>query len=522
MKRLNLRWWASFALFGVIGFAWVIATPIFAAPDEPAHVIRAASVGRGELLGTKPPPERLIPPIGDAAVEVTAPAIYDGVNVTCFIWKPDRTPDCLNFSGSRRLVHVDTWVGHHSPAYYVPVGFLSRIVRPGEGQVLLMRAIGMLAIAALLASCLETLRRIALPAWAGAGFAVGLSPMVLFLATTVNPSGIEIGAAIGAWVHGSVLAKEVRDNPEAVDPKLVDRLGVAACALVLSRALSPLWLGVIGLVLLILTSRAGLLSVLKARRVWIWGGVFGLCCASQIWWYLYGEPLTHFVGTPVHGSAPALLRTSLGKSGEMLRQMVGDFGWLDTRAPGVTFFIWVVAIGGLAALTLAIASSRFVWALAAATAATVVLPIVVEAAGAQEAGFIWQGRYTLPLAVGVPILCGIGIGSGEAAARLSRRLAYVLAAALAIAQFLAFAQALRRYSVGVHGSLWFFSDARWDPPVPSLLLVLGYGAAIALTMWWIVLAPNGRLRRDDDHAGPHPSEEPADGPNIDAVAPVTA
>ena len=38
VKRLNLRWWASFALFAVIGLAWVVATPIFAAPDEPAHV----------------------------------------------------------------------------------------------------------------------------------------------------------------------------------------------------------------------------------------------------------------------------------------------------------------------------------------------------------------------------------------------------------------------------------------------------------------------------------------------------
>ena len=151
-----------------------------------------------------------------------------------------------------------------------------------------------------------------------------------------------------------------------------------------------------------------------------------MCSASADRWYIYGEPLSHFVGTPVHGSCPgAAPGPASARRGEMLRQMVGDFGWLDTRAPGVTFFIWVVAIGGVAALTLAIASSRFVWALLAATAATVVLPVIVEAAGAQEAGFIWQGRYTLPLAVGIPIIAGIGIGSAEGAARLSRRLAYV-------------------------------------------------------------------------------------------------
>lgn len=516
MPRVNLRWWTSFALFAIVGLAWVVATPMFAAPDENAHVMRAASVGRGELLGTTPPPERLIPPIGDAAVEVTAPLLYDRANLTCFIWQSEKTADCLNFSESRRLARVDTWVGHHSPAYYFPVGFLSRIVRPGQGQVLLMRAIGMLAIAALLASSLETLRRVAVPAWAGAGLAVALSPMVFFLGSAVSPNGIEIGAAIGVWVHGSVLARE---SPGTVDPKLVTRLGVAASVLVLSRALSPLWLGVIGVVLLILTTRAGLLAIVKTRRTWIWGGVLGLCAASQIWWYGYGEPLSHFVGIPERGSAPELVRTSIGKSGEMLRQMVGVFGWLETRAPGVTFFVWVIALGGIAALAFAVASSRFVWALAAATVATVALPVIVESFGAHEAGFIWQGRYTLPLAVGIPILAGVGVGSGEHAARLSRRLAYVITATLAMAQFLAYAQALRRYSVGAHGELWFFSHASWNPPLPSLLLTVGFGVAIALTLWWIVLAPAELLRRGDDPNAE--GSEAGAGPPVKTVATVS-
>ena len=134
--HVNPRWWASFTLFTLLGLAWVIATPIFAAPDETAHVIRAASAGRGELLGKRPPPERLIPQIGDAAVEVTAPAIYKDVNVTCFAFKWDKTADCLHVGGPTTEIKMDTWVGHHNPAYYVAVGFLSRIVRPGSGQVL--------------------------------------------------------------------------------------------------------------------------------------------------------------------------------------------------------------------------------------------------------------------------------------------------------------------------------------------------------------------------------------------------
>jgi hypothetical protein len=512
VKRVNLRWWASFALFATLGLAWVIATPIFAAPDEPAHVIRAASVGRGELLGKKPPPERLIPPIGDAAVEVTAPATYNGVNITCFIWQKDVSADCMNFGGgSTRDIKVDTWVGHHNPAYYVPVGFLSRIVKPGSGQVFLMRAIGMLIVAALLASCLETLKRVALPIWASTGFAVAISPMVIFLASTVSPSGVEIGGAVGVWVHGAVLAKEA---PDTIDGKLIDRLGIAMSILLLSRALSPLWVGVIGLVLLILTTRAGLLALAKSRRVWIWGGVLAACSAIQVAWFIYGEPLTHFVGDPVEASTPSLIRTSVGKTGEMLRQMVGVFGWLDTRAPGLTFFIWVIALGGIAVLAIALASKRFVWALLAATSATVVLPVIVESAGAHEAGFIWQGRYTLPLAVGVPLIAGIGVGTSERARDVSRRLGWVIAGALAVAHALAFAQALRRYAVGADGPLWFFPDARWEPPVPSFVLIVGYGLAITLAMWWIVLAPSGLLQRRDQGAPDEPTVAATDPPEV--------
>ncbi len=517
MKRVNLRWWTSFAIFAILGLAWVLATPLFAAPDEPAHVVRAASVGRGELIGRTVPKAQQVAPFGNAAVIVTAPGIYqNGGNVACLAFQRDTTGDCLNLVGTRHEIHEMTYVGHHPPAYYAGVGFFSRVLRPGAGQVYLMRALGMLVIAALLASALESLRRTLIPMWAGTGLAIAMSPMVLFLAGTVSPSGVEIGAAIGVWVHGTVLAQEATDS---VDPKLVDRLGIAACLLVLSRALSPLWLGVLGLVMLVLVTRAGLLALAKSHRVWIWGGALAVCSAFQAWWYVYGQPLSHFVGTPVHESGRALLQTSLGKSGEMLREMVGVFGWLDTRAPGVTFLIWVLALGGIAALALAVASARFVIALLAATVVTVVLPVIVEAAGAHEAGFIWQGRYSLPLAVGVPIIAGIGVGSSENARRLGRRLAIVIVAALSVAQILAISEAIRRYAVGTDGPVWFFPDARWNPPIPSLVLILGFGAVITVGLWWIVLAPTELLHRRRD---PDPEDAGAVGtsPVVVGEAPV--
>ena len=392
---------------------------------------------------------------------------------------------------------MQTWVGHHPPAYYAFVGFFSRSVPAGQEQVLLMRAIGMLLIAGLLASCLETLHRVAVPTWAAGGFAIAISPMVLFLASTVSPSGLEIGAAMGTWVHGAVLAKE---SEAVVDRKLVNRLGIAMVLLILARALSPLWLAVIGVVFLILTTRAGLRALVQSRRVWVWGGVLAVGTAIDLWWFGYGHPLRYFVGTPVDGSTTSLVETSFGKTTDMLREMVGIFGWLDTPAPKPTFYLWVLTVAAIVVLALLLSSKRFIWALLAAIAATVLLPVIIETAGAHKTGFIWQGRYTLPLALGVPVIAGIGLGSSERARRFAARFGYAAVAALTIGHVLAFAQMLRRYTVGVDGPIWFFPEARWDPPVPSLALVFGYSIVIAVTMWWVVLAPPGLLRRRDDPA----------------------
>ncbi len=223
----------------------------------------------------------------------------------------------------------------------------------------------------------------------------------------------------------------------------------------------------------------------------------------------------------MHESGLALVRTSFGKSGEMLREMIGAFGWLETRAPGATYLIWLLALGAVIALALAVASARFVWALLAATAATVVIPVLVEAAGAHEAGFIWQGRYSLPLAVGVPILAGVGVGSSETARRLGRRLAVVVVASLAVAQILAFAQAIRRYAVGAHGPLWIVGHERWTPPGTAPVLIAGFALAITAGLWWIVLAPPHWRGRDGDRTADLHLGVPTSTAVVATDAPVT-
>jgi hypothetical protein len=244
--------------------------------------------------------------------------------------------------------------------------------------------------------------------------------------------------------------------------------------------------------LVLLATRDQLAAIARSRRVRIWAGVVAVSVAVQAWWYVAADPLGHFVGTPVDQGIADLVRTSFGNTMQDLSQMVGVFGWVDTHPPALTPVVWALAIGALAALVLVLSGPRFVRALVVTLVAVLVLPVVIESLGADRAGFIWQGRYTLPLAVGLPLLMGIGLGSAETLVPFGRRFAWVVVAALVAAQVVAFAQAARRYAVGAKGTLWFFTEARWEPPVPALLLVLVYAVAVAGFVWMVVLGSVGR------------------------------
>jgi Predicted membrane protein (DUF2142) len=167
--------------------------------------------------------------------------------------------------------------------------------------------------------------------------------------------------------------------------------------------------------------------------------------------------------------------------------MIGVLGWLDVPAPTLVLLVWVAVLGGLSALAVAFGRRREVVALVVVGIATAVVPVVLFV---QQSGYAdhWQGRYTMPFAVGVPVLAALALR--DTAVRNARLTAVVLAGgALGAAHVLAYAQNLRRYTVGAAGTIWFWTQEAWSPPVSSLLLVLGFVVATAGWVTW-VLSPS--------------------------------
>jgi hypothetical protein len=486
-------WWTSFVLVTFLTGLWCIADPLYAGPDEPAHVIKAAALDHGQLTGEKLSP-RLARKLRNGRQDylmVRVPAFYGPVSTaTCFSYLHDVTAACFKVDGSARNVDGATYVARHPPAYYAAVGIASWFGQTGPSAVYIMRFLSALITGGLIATAITALRRSAAPRLLAVGLAIAITPMVLFMNSVVNPSGLEISASLVVWICGLILVVHAH---ERVDRLLVTAVGIAGCVLALTRQLGPLWLGLIALTMLGLANRAGLRNLARSKSARLWAALIAASSLAQVAWNVIVKPLdVSRSGKPVvHADAPEIVRTTLGATFFRYREMIGNFGWLDTMSPAVTWALWTVVLAFLFFAALFWVTRRQMAVLLALLLATIVVPVVIESMEYREAPYSWQGRYTLPIALGIPILAAVALASTERGRRLmTGRLVVTIGVLLGVAHFFAFAQNLRRYTVGYDGEIQFWKHAHWSPPLSPLLLVILYAIAVGMFIaWLLVLVP---------------------------------
>jgi len=475
-----------FAVAFVIVFlnisAWSLATPLFASPDEPAQVIHAAALVRGQLIGTP------IHGSSSAYTAVTVPAlIADGNRYpSCFAFKISVPASCAEpLTTSTKEVVTTTYVGRYPPLYYALVGIPSLLTVSTTG-IYLMRI-----VSAIICALFIALAVMCVTAWSRrplllVGVLLAVTPMTLFLGGVVNPSGPEICSAICVWTSGCVLVLERADAP----PRgLVVVLMASTVALVLSRGLSPLWVLFIVLLLALLGGHRASLQLLRGRamRVPIIV-VIGSVVAAVVWIVLaHANDLTP-VGAvvPAHVGTGSLALSILGDTGSWVQHMIGVFGWLDTPSPLATYLIWYAAVGFVALCALGCSAPRGAVALLVLTALVVLVPVILSFEQAHRLGIIWQGRYIMPMAVGIPILATALSDGVGALGQFRSRMAVVICITLGIGEFAAFFTAQRRYASGLPGPL-FPESGTWSPPTGNGLMTLWSLVASALLVGSIAL-----------------------------------
>jgi hypothetical protein len=168
-------------------------------------------------------------------------------------------------------------------------------------------------------------------------------------------------------------------------------------------------------------------------------------------------------------------RLVVSSTGEHLRQLVGVLGWLSTPVPSIAVFLFWAVIGGLTTIA-ALEFRRAALAFLVALGAAIVMAWVLELGQGANYGRYWHGRYTMPFAIGFPLILAWRPPASE---WLSERMPAVLCGSSWIIANLAFVAAQQRWAVGINGSWRPWNWDTWGAPVPPLLLVLVHAVATA-------------------------------------------
>ena len=480
------------ALFGVV---WVALTPMIGQPDEAAHAQRAAAVAAGEWTGRT---ERTGPdehsPFVRTLTRVTVPEAYVALDalVPWFVFPPPRPAvGAPALSDRTEPAEAHTYVGTYPPLPYLLLGLPTRVLDPREA-LYAMRLVSALVCAALYASAIVAARRADHRGVTLVGTVAAMTPVALWLAAGIGSSGLEIAAAVLAWTAGlDLLGGGPRDE---VDRRAVARFALGAAVLLLTRPLGPVLVAAV-----VVTVTAAAWDPTRLRRLGrdpaarVAAGGLGAAAVFAVAWVLVQRPLVSVQGRPVLGLGPAdAFAEALRLVPERAGQMVGVIGWLDTPVPAAVRSTWVAVVLGLVAVAIAVAPARRQQlTLAALLVAVVAVPVIAEATRAADYGFVWQGRYVLPVAAGLPIVSGWVVGTATTGPELVGpwvRVAVVVG--FGAAQLVTVLTGLTRWSTGVP---WPWSipldGLPWTPQVPGGLLVAAAVVVVVdLVVWLSALA----------------------------------
>ena len=462
-----------------LGVTWALTNPMFASPDEPAHMARAQGFSRFDFS----------PPYETDGLPMDAPE--------CYRFIANATANCADLAWGVDGTEVETKTRDYPPLFHavaaVPAFFVG-----GLGGAYVMRLWMAAVCCGLLAWAGALLVRPERGRWPLVGFVLALTPMSVFVSSTVNPSGITlafsllvVAGAVARWVYGERGGMAVVAMSVGVPGLLLVRRDSALWVAILAVSLAPIALAG--------SQVRARLSVLDPRR---WSmrqrGVaavvsLGVLIAAVMW----VGPIVHRLLTTGEVEGNGSRWQGLGTMQVYLDHMIGTFGWIDTFSGREMFTLAAGVCLVLVLLGLVSGVGRLVVAEGVSLVALFATPVVF--------GMImfpyFQGRYLLPIWVIVAVMAALALGQSQFAAAAGNRLVTVLLALWGALHVWSLLQNLRRYAVGYDGTWWFTSDAPWEPPMMSnlvavlLIVVASATSAVALSRVLRLLRP------DDDRVG---------------------
>ncbi|NXY92841.1 DUF2142 domain-containing protein [Streptomyces sp. BR123] len=473
-------WWTAFIGFFLLCAGWALAAPYDASPDEAQHIIRAAGVARGEFA---PRPEAAGG--GTGAFQHVPVSL---VRENCWAFDAGKSAACAKpIGGDERVEKVATRAGRYNPIFYAVVGW-PLALWPNWSGVTLARLISAGLVSALLASAAHSMVAWTRHRVAAAGVLAAVTPITAHLAGSVNPNGVEIAAGLALI---AALVPTVLEPDQPLRQAAMVQIGIAGGVLMTLRALGPVWCTAVIGIMLIPAKRERLRALLRFRPVWWMAGALLVTGAAGALWtvVMKASEMAPVNVQPQVTLAQGLRHEVIVRWPNYFTEMIGVPSWLDTHLPGTAYDLWYLVLGAL--ILPAVAFGR--WSDRGRLFALFIVPFGVitlsDAVGAHKYGFGGQGRYLLPVTVGVPLLAAYLIGrrgvlDEERSAKLVRTVALVVLP-LQLA-FLAYT--MIRWQTGVGSSLQHTPlnplAGNWHPPAGSATALLVGTAGCALLGWW--------------------------------------
>ncbi len=500
-------WPMLIALFFIPGAAWAISNPMFAVPDETSHVTKAVATWDGQLEGRVTLP-------GTGVRTYRLPAYWAPVQ-PCFAFAPNTRPNqCPPFlHGSHRVTDVSTPSGTDPLLYFLLVGWPARLF-PDIFGVYVMRLVSALCCAVFLAAAVKALSQAVRPSLAVAGVLVAVTPMTQFLAGSVNASGFETATAIALWAYVLAVARRAETGVTHIPRNLLVGLFVSGSAMALTRPLSGPFAGLIVVLALLSVGWSTLVAMARNRRVQLTIGALALMCVVAVAMVYATGVATGVANGNIRGGSPFPPGANhwtfiLGATPAYIQQMIGTFGWLDLPPSNLTLYVWLGLIFALMAGSVMFAKLRQNLALALTVIASIAIPVFLQAPLKGSASLIWQGRYLLPVAAGIPLLALINLDRGAGLVPgLVRRLSLVMSATVGLLSAHALYWNLHRYTVGRSSRTLNILLGKWQPPGGSaiwlVVMVLVAGLGVAVTAASPGTSPLPHDEAVDDEAGSEP------------------
>ena len=453
--------------FGIAVFAlmavWSLMTPLFSGPDEPSNFVRSAAVVRGEWVGDNVLPT-LLKSYWTTSVNID-PQFGAANNIPwCFAPFSDR-PGCGSRLEDTQVTDIPAWT--NMGRYPIVSFFISGIGTVFGAQDLSVRAARLmmsLACALLIALSAAVMKR---RAASSSGVLLAMLPGTVFLASTMNPSALEICAAIALWtITPSVIAH---------DRTRFDLLAfsIAGALLILTRAIGPvLYVLIVALSYFVTKQRRPLVVIAQQFRNAL--AIHGVAVLFAGWWFLkiYSFQTNNVLS---EGILSISLRSQIDEAVRhipmLLDQAIGNFGWLDAPMPRVALYIIVALYCVVLAKGIVVGSAGTRIAMFLLCLVTTVVVIVLDVNYySMLRSFGAQGRHIVPLLVGLPI-----IAAGSFTWKRNWEVAAV--GLWAIVMIWAGLGALRRYTVGINGdnAMDMFTERAWNPVLgfwPTVMMLI--------------------------------------------------